>query len=146
MTPEEDREAVEISVTPGRLSARLRPLMPEIDRLVRGGVTHDEVVEGLREKGIEVSRETFRKNLYRYRRKAVALATAPETLQPKADQVVDDVVTRVPAPPPPAQPAIQPRPSGPLSLEELMDPKKRDAFADQYLTSPRRRLGEKKES
>lgn len=62
---------------PGRtLAAKLRQLMPDIDRRVREGVGHEEIVETLNRHGIEVKLETFRKYLYRYRKKAKSTEAA----------------------------------------------------------------------
>jgi len=62
---------------PGRtLAAKLRQLMSDIDRRVREGVGHEEIVETLNRHGIEVKLETFRKYLYRYRKKAKSTEAA----------------------------------------------------------------------
>lgn len=50
-------------------AARLRPLLPIIDRKVREGVEHGELVEELNRYGFDLNVHTFRTNLYRYRRK-----------------------------------------------------------------------------
>jgi hypothetical protein len=146
MTPEEEREGAEINVQPRRLSVRLRPLMPEIDRLVREGVTHDDVVAGLAERGIGVSLGTFRKNLYRYRRKAAAKPAAPmiEASPLPRPEPIGGAGDQISALPTSVESEKSPAPMG-LSFAEAMKPEKRDAFAEQFVTSPRRRIGQKKD-
>ncbi|XDJ36620.1 MAG: hypothetical protein V3Q69_13870 (plasmid) [Burkholderia sp.] len=56
-------------LTGSTVAAKLRQVMPEIDEKVEQGVQHEDIVAALREGGIEVNIETFRKNLYRYRAK-----------------------------------------------------------------------------
>lgn len=50
------------------LAARLRPLWPDIEARLKSGVSHESVVAALKEAGIDVTLETFRKNLYRTRK------------------------------------------------------------------------------
>lgn len=50
------------------LAARLRPLWPEIEARLKLGISHESVVAALKEAGIDVTLETFRKNLYRARK------------------------------------------------------------------------------
>lgn len=56
------------SLTVKSKSAKLKSIMPEIDRKVTEGVSHEDIVEALREEGFIISLPTFRTNLYRYRR------------------------------------------------------------------------------
>ena len=60
------------------LAAKLRELMPEIDRQVRAGVQHDDIVETLNANGFDVNLNTFRSYLYRYRKKRRASEGQPE--------------------------------------------------------------------
>lgn len=55
---------------PGKtLAAKLRTIMPEIDRRIREGVQHDEILAALNQNGFDLNLNTFRSNLYRYRKK-----------------------------------------------------------------------------
>ncbi|TXG97359.1 MAG: hypothetical protein E6R08_07055 [Nevskiaceae bacterium] len=55
---------------PGRtLAAKLQDLMPEIDRKVRSGVRHEEIIEVLNAQGFDLKLTNFRSILYRYRKK-----------------------------------------------------------------------------
>lgn len=69
MTQPEDIKRAILGLPGKTLAAKLRQLMPEIDQRVRDGVGHDEIVETLKQHGIEVKLETFRKYLYRYRKR-----------------------------------------------------------------------------
>ena len=63
----EDARASEIPAQ--TLAAKVRELLPEIDRRLAVGIRHKQVVAWLREeKGIEVCMSTFRDILYRWRR------------------------------------------------------------------------------
>ena len=76
MTQPEDLKTAILSLPGKTLAAKLRQLMPDIDRRVREGVGHEEIVETLNQHGLDVKLETFRKYLYRYRKKTKGDATA----------------------------------------------------------------------
>lgn len=50
------------------LASKLRQLMPAIDERVRQGVTHEDLIEALNAEGFSLNRNTFRSNLYRWRK------------------------------------------------------------------------------
>jgi len=54
-------------VTGGTKAAKLRRVMPEIEEKLEQGVRHEEIVAALHTGGLDVTLETFRKTLYRYR-------------------------------------------------------------------------------
>lgn len=68
-------------IQPTTLAAKLRDLMPEIDRQVRAGVQHDDIIETLNANGLDVNLNTFRSYLYRYRKKIRAAERQPEPKQ-----------------------------------------------------------------
>lgn len=58
---------------PGKtIAAKLRRLMPEIDKRVREGIQHVEIIEALNANGFNLNLNTFRSYLYRYRKKVQA--------------------------------------------------------------------------
>lgn len=52
------------------IGAQIRRLLPKIEAAIASGATHEQIVETLRESGIEISLLTFRSALYRARAKA----------------------------------------------------------------------------
>jgi hypothetical protein len=103
-------------------AARLKVLMPEIDRKVSQGVKHEDIVQALAEDGLTVSLATFRTNLYRYRRQSGQ--DAPE--QAKVKNVME-----------PQNEFLLHQNSPPLisdgDFEAAMDHRNRDELANQYL-------------
>lgn len=68
-----------IDSIPGKtLAAKLRGVMPEIDKRVREGVQHEEIIETLNASGFDLKLNTFRSYLYRYRKK---LQQQPESTE-----------------------------------------------------------------
>ena len=95
-------------------AARLRAVMPEIDRKVRAGVRHEEIIEALEAAGLSVKLNTFRRNLYLYRKRNAATAGNP------APTTAGEAGTVAPA--------------TDADFEAALDPKARDALADPYLS------------
>ena len=62
-----DRLAARLA--PPSIGARIRRLLPKIEAAIEAGATHNQIVETLRETGIDVSLNTFRSALYRARKK-----------------------------------------------------------------------------
>lgn len=60
--------------------------MPDIDRLVRSGVSHSAIRDTLAAQNLEVSAETFKKNLARWRRQNVASPQVEAVPPPPAGQ------------------------------------------------------------
>ncbi len=112
-----------IDAIPGRtVAAKLRRIMPDIDRRVREGIQHEEIIVTLNANGFTLNLNTFRSYLYRYRR-AVQGDRQPV---PAAHTVPDG---GLPAPAAdPASPADLPP-----SLDDLFDPIRRDALGEKYL-------------
>ena len=81
MTQPEDLKMAILSLPGKTLAAKLRQLMPDIDRRVREGVGHEEIVEALNQHGLDVKLETFRKYLYRFRKKTKGTEAAPAPVE-----------------------------------------------------------------
>ena len=78
-SPEEESPVAAAEAALDRLAARLAPpsvgaqirrLLPKIETAIESGASHMQIVETLRESGIEISLATFRSALYRARKKA----------------------------------------------------------------------------
>ena len=52
------------------IGAQIRRLLPKIETAIESGATHEQIVETLRESGIDISLLTFRSAFYRARAKA----------------------------------------------------------------------------
>lgn len=103
-----------IDAVPGRtVAARLRRIMPDIDRRVREGVQHDDIIAVLNANGFNLNLNTFRSCLYRYR-KAMREEGAPAAVPVPASTDSD---TSAAAP----------------SLADVFDPIRRDALGEKYL-------------
>jgi hypothetical protein len=57
-------------LAPPTVGAQIRRLLPKIEAAMAAGASHEQIVQTLRETGIDVSMNTFRSALYRARRKA----------------------------------------------------------------------------
>lgn len=62
-----DRLAAKLA--PPSIGAQIRRLLPKIENAIEAGATHEQILETLRESGIEMTIATFRSALYRARRK-----------------------------------------------------------------------------
>ncbi len=124
----EDLEARIEALTGRTAAARLRAVMPVIDRKVREGVRHEDIVQALAAAGLRVSLNTFRVNLYRYRKRHQAQGAASESAHAKAHNS------------PPAAPgqaeavAAKASTDSDAAFEAALDPKRREALGDSYLT------------
>jgi hypothetical protein len=130
------------SFTGKTLASQLRILMPDIDSRVREGVDHETIVEGLTKAGLPISLNTFRVYLYRYRSKARAskAETFVERAPSQPEQNTDRNTVTDPKPikddnPSSNLPEMEPdtAPLDNLSLADLLDAKKSDAYIDQYM-------------
>lgn len=65
------------------LASKLRQLMPAIDEKVREGVGHEDLIEALNAQGFSLNLNTFRSNLYRWR-KAQSGVVASKPVAPVA--------------------------------------------------------------
>ena len=124
------------------LASQLRVLMPAIDSRVREGVDHETIVEGLTKAGLPISLNTFRVYLYRYRLKARASKIEPlvEIVRSEPEPNTDRNTVTDPKPmaddnPPSDLPETEPNTVAvdSLSLADLLDAKKSDAYIDQYM-------------
>jgi hypothetical protein len=121
-------------------AAKLRQVMPEIDRKVHDGVRHEDIVATLNAEGIDVSLETFRKNLYRYRAKI---------RKPEPKQIPDDSAIQVNEnlPHEPDEKLNELADSdGNSEFDSALDPKKRDQIGEEYLARRRPLIGSKNRS
>ena len=133
----DDLEARIEALTGRTAAARLRAVMPVIDRKVREGVRHEDIVEALQAAGLRVSLNTFRVNLYRYRKRNRVQGAASTSAHPKTHNS------------PPAAPGE----AGPVAaagdadaaFEAALDPKRREALANRYLTRRPPIVGKKRE-
>lgn len=100
--------------------------MPVIDRKVREGVRHEDIVEALQAAGVSVSLNTFRVNLYRYRKRSRAEGAASTSAHPKTHN-------SPPAAPGEAEP-VAAAGDADAAFEAALDPKRRKALGDSYLT------------
>jgi hypothetical protein len=138
------------SFTGKTLASQLRVLMPDIDSRVREGVDHETIVEGLTKAGLPISLNTFRVYLYRYRLKARASKVEPlvEIVRSEPEPNTDRNTVTDPKPmaddnPPSDLPETEPNTVAvdSLSLADLLDAKKSDAYIDQYMNRRPRLLG-----
>ena len=101
MADDGDLREVIAGVQGRTLASKLRQLMPAIDQKVREGVGHEDLIQALNEQGFSLNLNTFRSNLYRWRK-----AQGGEgSTQPKAS------VAPVPVPAPSKGPVVSPIPS-----------------------------------
>lgn len=131
MTQPDELKAVIEGIPGSTLSAKLRPLWSEIERKIEEGVLHEDIVQALNQNGVEVSLETFRKNLYRNRQRTKAKGVSPVPVKPKprTTEKADGNSLSVQV-----EPAEEEETTGTPSLEDILDPKKRDKLGDSYLT------------
>jgi hypothetical protein len=121
----DDLEARIEALTGRTAAARLRAVMPVIDRKVREGVRHEDIVQALEAAGLRLSLNTFRSYLYRYRKRHQAQEAASTSAHPKAHSS-------------PAAAAGEAEAAGvdrgaDAAFEAALDPKRREALGDSYL-------------
>jgi hypothetical protein len=121
-------------------AARLRALMPEIERLLSEGVLRQDIIEHLKAGGLDLTLETFKTYLFRYRRDRRSAETSPiePTTSSQRERVADRSVVTDPiqgdnpdgdTTKPEVDSGAQPE----LRFEDVFDRKKRDAYADQFM-------------
>ncbi|KHL55230.1 hypothetical protein LN565_14935 [Xanthomonas euvesicatoria pv. euvesicatoria] len=132
-------------LTGGTKAAKLRRVMPEIEEKLDQGVRHEEIVAALHAGGLDVTLETFRKTLYRYRAqraggtketppKAVRATTADgnslaRTYAPQEDLTADEAADETPTS---------------TSFDDALDRRKRDQVGESYLTRRKPIIGKKR--
>ncbi|MDD2859566.1 MAG: hypothetical protein PHT60_15490 [Acidiphilium sp.] len=122
------------SLSGSTVAAKLRAVMPDIDRKVRDGVRHEEIIEALEAAGLSVNLNTFRSYLYRYRRKhgADARTAPPERSFHRPDgnpagETIGEAET--------------PAPASDDQFEALLKAENRDALGEKYLARRPNLLG-----
>ncbi len=124
----EDLEARIEALTGRTAAARLRAVMPVIDRKVREGVRHEDIVAALEAAGLSVSLNTFRVNLYRYRKRNAVQGAASASAHPKT------YGSPAAAPGEAEAVAAGADTDADAAFEAALDPKRREALGDSYLT------------
>lgn len=130
----------------GNTTAKLRDYYPQIEALRKRGHTRAFIIERLAERGVVVNEAYLSTFLTRERRaakKAAMVATVPA---PQAPPLT--VVTPIPGPsvmvaprPPPAPASGASSPPLSCGISQMLDPKARSAFADQFGSKRRSVLG-----
>ncbi|WP_143132892.1 hypothetical protein [Brucella cytisi] len=129
-------------------AAKLRAMMPEIDRRIREGVDHQAIVDTLNEHGFNMTLNTFRSNLFRYRKREGLLKTSPRggidkspvrSPVPKADGNSQVTSGELDDTTPDDEPATNSE-----KLEQLFSAKSRGDLGDKYLNQSRLNLGKKR--
>lgn len=84
-----DIEKALMAVEPVTKAAKIRQVMPVIEKQLRAGVRRQAILDVLKEQGIEVSMDTLKSYLYRYRKaqrgnqaNTASPAPAPQHLEP----------------------------------------------------------------
>jgi len=103
-----------------KLGAKLQKLMPTIDQRLRDGITQEEIVEMLNANGFSVNINTFRTNLYRYRKSIEVKTCSQEMKQTNSNLPVSAIKDQ-------DQELIAP------TLDDMLDAKKRDEFSEKYM-------------
>jgi hypothetical protein len=132
-----DRLKAAISKLAGTTAAaKLRQVMPEIDRKVHDGVRHGEIIAALNAEGLDATLETFRKNLYRYRAKLRKAEGSFRPVKPTAQVTGNSPVGTI---------ATDETPTADnANFEAALDPKKRDQIGEQYLARRLPLIGKKR--
>lgn len=133
------------ALKPQPVAARLRPYLPAIDKKMREGVSASKIVETLKRHGLELDTQALYLNLSRWRA-ATGTSRARKVLKdkPVAGTIAADAV-------PIAKPSLpaggEPRTedstdvivsdaSDDRSLEAMLDPKRGEKFAEQFMKRP----------
>lgn len=141
---DELREALKLPDIPLRSkSAALRMKVPQIEEFLARGVPREVIVEEFKKQGHDVTVHGL-SNFLSYERRTRKNAKLAQTPPPQAAPLVGAAIrattgapVQAPAvsaathPPPPAAPAASQTTDG--GLADVLDPKKRDAFADKYV-------------
>ncbi|MDY7536419.1 hypothetical protein RGV33_32885 [Pseudomonas sp. Bout1] len=118
-----DLEAALKAVEPETKAAQTRKVMPIIEAQLKAGVRRQAILDVLKAQGIEISMETFKSYLYRYRK------SLKEGKQPNAPRPADEQkATRVETEPASVSYDIEPDTEttnaapGPSELSKIMNP------------------------
>jgi len=125
----------------------MRALMPEIERQIADGVHWDDVIAALNAGGLEVSRETFKSYLYRYRRDRRSANASPISVEQNTDRNTGPDTGAMEDGNPPLE-TPEPEPDNVTanepSLGDILDPRKRDAITDRYMQQKPTLIGKKR--
>lgn len=156
LDPEALAQALRSRSTSNRtMAARLKPLMPWIEQLIREGVHHEDIVKEVNNGGLAISFETFRKYLYRYRKKNKETGGGTSNIKTGGNQsVIEDQVQAAAEPEPKNEPLdiaeteqvddnAQVTEEEPESLDDILSARNREEFGNQYLAPSRRRRNRK---
>lgn len=101
-------------------AAKLKKLMPTIHQRLLEGISQEVIIRTLSNNGLEINHNTFRTHLYRYRKKLNFSKSSENSNFQKTGSIDKKIVSNAP------------------SLEELLDPKKREGLGEKYahLKSP----------
>lgn len=128
-----------IDSIPGKtLAAKLRGVMPEIDKRVREGVQHEEIIETLNASGFDLKLNTFRSYLYRYRKKLQSRPASPGKAKPAGNANGN---LQAESPLSDDKPSQDETASTADKLDELLSAQKRGDLGNQYLAQSRPILG-----
>jgi len=116
-------------------SGRLRTLMPVIEERLAAGVSQQDIVNVLREGGIDLTLGTFKSYLHRHRAKLRDRPTNPDAANSVSPRLARGLLTDADTPPGGVDVDAGSSDSlaEQLTLEDLFDAKKSDAFTDQYM-------------
>lgn len=115
------------AVEPETKAAQIRQVMPIIEQQLKAGVRRQAILNVLKEQGIEISMETLKSYLYRYRKSVKAGTVEAPASVPSLQSAV--VVPEAPAEKPGSvsydtEPENQdpPPPMAPTELSKIMNP------------------------
>lgn len=125
----------------GSAAGEIRERLPWIEAQRRAGRSLAQIAEALREAGVAINHLNLKQSLYRARKKGGGRQVGAPAAEAGSDRQVAVVPAAQPVAsaasvesaegevsPPPPQAAVQH-----MTMEEAMDPRKRAAFADQFL-------------
>lgn len=91
------------------IAGRIRPHLSDIDRRLKTGIKHRQIVAWLHGQGIDVSLHTFRAVLYDWRKRQISVSATPEPKDPKTPAKQQD-----------KQPAPETENSGPQPIKGMI--------------------------
>ncbi len=143
-----DIEKALMAVEPVTKAAKIRKVMPVIEKQLRAGVRRQAILDVLKEQGIEVSMDTLKSYLYRYRKaqrgnqaKTASPAPVPQHFEEPARQVEPEQEGGVSYDTEPSHDADERPHVGPAELSRLMNPgdDKNASDLDRYESAARSR-------
>ncbi|MBO2923728.1 hypothetical protein J5H75_18790 [Pseudomonas asiatica] len=143
-----DIEKALMAVEPVTKAAKIRQVMPVIEKQLRAGVRRQAILDVLKEQGIEVSMDTLKSYLYRYRkaqRGKQATTANPEPVSQHIDeparQIEPEIEGGVSYDTEPSHDAEERPHVGPAELSRLMNPgdDKNASDLDRYESAARSR-------